>query len=194
MRRLTMASMTAPATPTGLPYGRALTRDDLAAMPADGHRYELIDGTLVVTPAPSWEHQGVSSELNSLLKAACPPELRVFYAPVDVVLSKKTVLQPDLLVARRTDLGARDLPAVPLLAVEILSPSTRHIDLGLKRSRYEAAGCPSYWVIDPGAPSIVAWDLVGGRYELAGEATGDEVLRLSKPYPVELNPASLLDG
>ncbi|WP_152364292.1 Uma2 family endonuclease [Microlunatus speluncae] len=186
--------MTAPATPIGLPHGRALTRDDLAAMPDDGHRYELIDGTLVVTPAPSWEHQGVSSELNSILKAACPPELRVFYAPMDVVLSKKTVLQPDLLVARRADLAARDLPKVPLLAVEILSPSTRHIDLGLKRSRYEAAGCPSYWVIDPGAPSITAWELRGGRYELAGEAIGNETLRLTTPYLVEVKPAKLLDG
>lgn len=189
-----MSSMTAPAAPTGFPFGRALTQDDLAAMPDDGHRYELIDGTLVVTPAPSWGHQGVSSELNSILKDACPPELRVFYAPMDVVLTKKTVLQPDLLVARRSDLGAHDLPTVPLLAVEILSPSTRHIDLGLKRSRYEAAGCPSYWVIDPSVPSIMAWELVDGRYELAGEATGDQDLELTKPYPVKINPARLLEG
>lgn len=78
--------------------------------------------------------------------------------------------------------------------MEILSPSTRHIDLGLKRSRYEAAGCPSYWVIDPATPSISAWELTDGKYELVGEAEGDEALRLSAPYPVELVPARLLDG
>ncbi len=188
-----MSSMTAPATPIGLPYGRALTRDDLAAMPDDGHRYELIDGTLIVTPAPGFDHQSVVGELHLILRAACLEGLKVLLAPFDVVLTKKTVLQPDLLVARRSDFTARDLPTSPLLAVEILSPSTRHIDLGLKRSRYEAAGCPSYWVIDPATPSITAWELVDGRYELAGEATGDDALRLTKPYPVEVVPARLLD-
>jgi Uma2 family endonuclease len=54
---------------------------------------------------------------------------------MDVVLADDTVLQPDALVARRSDLSERDLPAAPLLAVEVLSPSTRHIDLTLKRSR-----------------------------------------------------------
>ncbi len=189
-----MSSMTAPATPIGLPYGRALTRDDLAAMPDDGHRYELIDGTLIVTPAPSFGHQSISGAMHVFLRSACPTELVVLYAPFDVVLSEKTVLQPDLLVARRSDFTARDLPTSPLLAVEILSPSTRHIDLGLKRSRYEAAGCPSYWVIDPGVPSIVAWELVDGRYEVAGEASGDQTLELIGPYPVEINPARLLKG
>lgn len=189
-----MSSMTAPATPTGLPYGRALTQDDLAAMPDDGHRYELIDGALIVTPAPGFDHQSVVGELHVLLRAACLKELKVLLAPFDVVLTKKTVLQPDLLVARRSEFTARDLPTSPLLAVEILSPSTRHIDLGLKRSSYEAAGCPSYWVIDPAEPSIKAWELVDGQYELAGGASGDEVLRLTKPYPVEINPARLLEG
>ncbi|MFC7621025.1 Uma2 family endonuclease [Microlunatus sp. GCM10028923] len=186
--------MTAPATPIGLPYGRALTRDDLAAMPDDGHRYELIDGTLIVTPAPNFGHQSTSGALYLVLRMACPTEYQVLYAPFDVAISEKTVLQPDLLVARRSDFSARDLPKAPLLAVEILSPSTRHIDLGLKRSRYEAAGCPSYWVIDPAVPSIMAWELTDGRYELAGEAKGEEPLRLSSPYPVEIVPARLLDG
>lgn len=189
-----MTAMTAPATPIGLPYGRALTRDDLAAMPDDGHRYELIDGTLIVTPAPGYDHQSGVLELAVLLRSGCPADLKVMIAPFDVVFGKKTVLQPDLLVARRSDFTARDLPKVPVLAVEVLSPSTRHIDLGLKRSRYEAAGCPSYWVIDPKAPSISAWELTDGQYELVGEAKGEEPLRLSKPYPVEIVPARLLDG
>ena len=130
---------------TLLPRSRPLTRTDLESVPDDGHRYELIDGALVVTPAPSWRHQDVAFELAVLLRGLCPPDLRVFMAPVDVVLSDSTVMQPDVLVARRADLGARDLPAAPVLAVEVLSPSTKHIDLMLKRSRFEAAGCASYW-------------------------------------------------
>jgi Uma2 family endonuclease len=57
-------------------------------------------------------------------------------------------------IPRRSDLTDRDLPTAPLLAVEVLSASTRRIDLMLKRSRYEAAGCPSYWVVDPGEASL----------------------------------------
>lgn len=186
-----MTSMTASATPIGLPHGRELTRDDLAAMPDDGHRYELIDGTLLVTPAPSWDHQTTSGRVFTILNTACPEDLEVVYAPFDVALSKSTVLQPDLLVAPIAKLTQRGLLTAPLLAVEILSPSTRHVDLGLKRSRYEAAGCPSYWVIDPATPSIIVWELVDGRFELAGEASGDESLRLTKPYPVEIIPARL---
>jgi Uma2 family endonuclease len=78
------------------------------------------------------------------------------------------------------------------LAIEVLSPSTRHLDLAFKRSRYEAAGCPSYWVIDPEASWIVAWDLVDGRYVEAGRAEGDNDLALTRPYSIVVNPARLV--
>lgn len=113
---------------TPLPFSRPLTRADLEAMPDDGHRYELVDGTLVVTPAPSPQHQMVAANLFALLRAVCPPELVVLFAPVDVVLSDRTVVQPDLLVAGRGDFTSRDLPTAPLLAVEVLSESTEHYD------------------------------------------------------------------
>lgn len=154
-----MTSMTA-APPTGLPHGRPLTRADLESMPDDGHRYELIDGTLVVTPSPAFRHQH----------------------------------EPDLLVARREDFAERDLPVAPLLAVEILSPSTRRIDLMLKRSRYEAAGTASYWVVDADVPSVTAWEQRDGAYVLTGEATGNEELSLTLPFPVTLVPARLVEG
>jgi Uma2 family endonuclease len=185
-------TMTATA-PAGLPFSRALTRADLDDTPDDGHRYELIDGALLVTPAPAPRHQFGSAALHLLLAAACPAELRVLLAPLDVVLADDTVVQPDLLVARRTDFTERDLPVAPLLAVEILSPSTRRIDLMLKRSRYEAAGCRSYWVVDPDVPSIIAWELRDGVYELVGEVSGDDSLSLEQPYPVTVVPARLFD-
>lgn len=98
------------------------------------------------------------------LKSLCPPELRVFVAPLDVVYADDTVMQPDVLVARRSDLGERNLEGYPVLAVEVLSPSTRHLDLAFKRARYEAAGCQSYWVVDPLQPSIACWELEEGTY------------------------------
>jgi Uma2 family endonuclease len=178
---------------TTLPRSRPLTRADLDAMPDDGHRYELVDGTLVVTPAPSIPHQTVVVELTVLLRRHCPQQLKVLVAPLDVTLADDTVLQPDVLVARRTDLTVRDLPAAPVLAVEVLSPSTRRVDLMLKRSRFEAAGCPSYWVIDPDEPSLTAWELQGERYVEVAHVAGDQEFAARTPYPVTVSPVRLLD-
>lgn len=180
-------------TVTTLPRGRALTRDDLESMPDDGRRYELIDGTLVVTPAPSARHQTILLELAVVLRTACPRDLKLLFAPFDVALAEDTVMQPDLLVARRSDFTERDLPVAPLLAVEVLSPSTRRVDVTLKHSRYEAAGCPSYWVIDPDALSLTAWQLENGRYVEVAHVEGSDEYVAAEPYDVTVCPAALLD-
>lgn len=178
---------------TTLPRSRPFTRDDLDAMPDDdGHRYELIDGILIVSPAPSPRHQIVLANLHLALAAACPPELIVLFAPLDVALAEDTVMQPDLLVTRRTDLTARDLPTAPLLAVEVLSPSTRRIDVTLKLVRLEAAGCPAYWVVDPDDPRLRAWELRGNGYEQIADVAGDETFSARAPIPVVMRPTDLL--
>lgn len=181
-------------TVTVLPQSRPLTADDLAAIPDDGHRYELIDGTLIVTPAPSWRHQrAVARLLRTLMDAAPDGSLEVLAAPFDVRLADDTVLQPDVLVCRVTDLTQRNLPVAPLLAIEVLSPSTRLVDLNLKRARYEAAGCDSYWVVDPSAPSIAAWELRDGAYADVASVTGGELFSAAHPFPVTLAPRDLVD-
>jgi Uma2 family endonuclease len=119
--------------------------------------------------------------------------LKVLVAPLDVGYTENTVLQPDVLVASRTDLGERNLEGVPRLAAEVLSPSTRHLDLAFKRSRYEAAGCPSYWVIDPSVPSIVCWELTDGTYLEVARADGNERADMTQPFPVTISPADLID-
>jgi|SRR5581483_11263690 len=177
---------------TVLPQSRPLTRADLDEMPDDGHRYELIDGTLIVTPAPRHMHQRAVFELGRLLGDACPSDLEVLPAPFDVALGSETVLQPDLLVARRIDLTERDLPTAPLLAVEILSPSTRLVDLNLKKARYEQAGCPSYWIVDPDAPEIVVWELRDGRYIEATRAIGNESCTVTVPFALTVVPIDLV--
>jgi Uma2 family endonuclease len=179
-------------TVTTLPRSRPLTRRDLEALPDDGHRYEIVDGALIVTPAPSHRHQRVVTNLIVLFHAACPNDLEVLTAPFDVALDDTTVLQPDLLVARRSDFTERDLPAAPLLAVEVLSPSTRLIDLTLKRSRYESAACSSYWVVDPDEPRLVAWELREGAYAEVARVAGDEVFVATQPFAVGIAPRRLL--
>jgi Uma2 family endonuclease len=180
-------------TVTTLPRGRALTRSDLEQMPDDGHRYELIDGTLIVTPAPSTRHQRAVGQLYLALTRNCPPDLEVMLAPLDVALDDNSVLQPDLLVARKTAFTERDLPTAPPLAVEVLSPSTRRVDLTLKRSRFEAAGCPSYWAVDPDEPSVTVWQLQGEGYVEVARASGTDTVELDAPYPLVISPADVID-
>jgi Uma2 family endonuclease len=188
-----MSYVTAESRVEWLPHGRAFTRADLDAMPDDGNRYELIDGALIVTPAPSWRHQSAVVNLTVRLKSICPPDMRVFVAPLDVIYADDTVVQPDVLVVRRSDLGKDTLEGYPVLVVEVLSPSTRHIDLAFKRARYEAAECPSYWVIDPLEPSIVCWELRDSRYVEVARATETQAITLGAPFPVTLAPAELID-
>jgi len=178
---------------TALPWGRALTRDDLDTMPDDGHRYELIDGTLFVSPAPSIRHQIAVTRLWRALDDVCPPELRVLVAPVDVVLSDQSVLQPDVLIARRADLSERDLPSAPVVAVEVLSPSSRSIDRLLKYARYAEAGVEHYWIVDPDEPSVTVHHLgAEGAYEQIGHVAGDETYQCIDPVTVAITPSALV--
>ena len=180
------------AVVTTLPRSRPLTRADLEAMPDDGHRYELIDGVLVVSPAPSREHQRAQMRLIGALLRVLPEGLEMLAAPFDVALADDTVTQPDIVIAPREAYTSKDLPEAPLLAIEILSPSTRRFDLVLKRSRYEAAGCSHYWVIDPEEPRIIAWSLRGGSYVEVADVVADEELVLEQPFPFRIVPTALV--
>lgn len=180
-----MVSMTLTAA------GRPMTRSELDALPDDGRRHELIDGVLVVTPAPRPRHQALLGNLYRVLHQACPEALRVYFAPLDVVLADDTIVQPDLLVAPLGQFTDKELPGAPLLAVEVLSPSTRLIDLQLKLARYEAAGCAAYWVLDPEAPSLRVWELQEGAYVEVASVTGEETFHAGLPFVVDLTPAEL---
>ncbi len=173
--------------------GQGLTRADLAAFPDDGWRYELLDGMLLVSPSPSLAHQRAALNLAVLLHGACPDELYVMVAPFDVTLADDTVFIPDLLVAPRADFTAKDLPGAPLLAVEILSPSTRLVDRNVKKARFEEAGCASFWLVDPLEPRLTVWQLDDGRYREVADVAGDQTWTASAPFGVTITPSDLVD-
>ncbi|HWL36880.1 MAG TPA: Uma2 family endonuclease [Frankiaceae bacterium] len=178
---------------TALPLrGGPFTRADLESMPDDGRRYELIDGCLLVTPAPRWMHQRGVAELFVILRAATPDYAETLPGPFAIVPEDDTELQPDVFVARRADFTEKELPAAPLLVVEVLSPSTRSFDLGAKRERYERAGTPAYWVFDPAAVRLRAWELRDGAYVLVGDVSGDEAFETNVPFPVRVVPSTLV--
>jgi len=168
------------------------TVHDLDLIPDDGLQYELLDGALLVSPAPVPSHQRAAARLYLLLAAACPPDLEVFFAPLDWRPDSRTSLQPDLLVVRKEDIGPANITAPLLLAVEVLSPSTRRKDAVYKRSKYEDSGVAGFWIVDPVIPSTTALDLVDGRYVVVGEATGDAAVTLNKPFAVTVIPSALI--
>jgi Uma2 family endonuclease len=191
-----MTLMSADPDFIGVAEGRPFTVDDLEAMPDDGHRYELIDGMLIVTPAPGWYHQEGSGALFVQLRNACTPEFRVLSAPFAVRTSVCNELQPDILVARYTDLTLKNLPVAPVLTVEVLSASTALNDLNNKKAAYERMGTASYWVLDPELPGrLTAFELDSrGRYAEVASVSGEEKFATERPFPITIVPARLLDG
>ena len=133
------------------------TVDDLDGFPRDGNRYELLDGVLLVTPAPSMSHQLVASRLQLRLSMAVMlPGMANVVGPGAVVLLPKTQLEPDILVfpaGVRAGAHWREIHE-HWLAVEVLSPSSRVYDREFKRDAYLAMGVRQVWLVDPWDRSV----------------------------------------
>lgn len=126
---------------------------DLAQLPNDGKRYELADGELIVSPAPTYDHQRIVWQFSRLLMRAEDAGYgQGVVSPIDVVFGRYATTQPDLLF-----IGRERLPIIvngrvqgaPDLIIEILSPGTRDHDLGWKKTLYARAGVQHHWVVDP---------------------------------------------
>lgn len=145
------------------------------ALPDDGNRYEVLDGELFVTPAPSWGHQSVLEELSATVHGYVR-EHRLGWtrrAPADIVFSPRRLLQPDLFVVPWRDDGPprawSDVKAL-LLAVEVLSPSTARADRHRKRVIYQQQGVTEYWIVDGDARLIERWRPADERPEVLHDA------------------------
>jgi len=153
--------------------------EDLQAFPeGDGKRYEIIDGDLLVTPAPHSKHQLVLGNLYWWLRSYLEknPVGKVLFAPADVVLSEVNVVEPDLLFlsnARRERLTRRNIQGAPDLVVEVLSESTRRTDEVRKRKLYESADVLEYWIVDPELETVKVYRKAGDRFGRAEELSAD---------------------
>ncbi len=168
--------------------------EDLDGLPDDCYRREIIGGSLIVTPAPNGGHQLASARLTALLLAAQTPETLTLAAPFDWRHPDGGLVEPDLLVIRRTDFdrhGPLAPSATPLLVVEILSPSNPQMDIAVKRALYERLGVPAYWIVDPDRPSVVALRLSEGAYAIEAEAAGSDEFVVGFPFPVRFLPGDL---
>lgn len=142
-----------------LPVPR-LTIDMLDELPDDGTRYELLDGFLLVTPAPSNAHQIVATRLAAMLSSALGPHATGRVVAVGAIQrGKDTQLQPDVLVYPATFSPSTHWREIRgwWLAAEVLSPSSRLYDREVKRGAYLALGVREYWIVDPETCSVEVW-------------------------------------
>lgn len=152
---------------------KRLTYDDLESIPQEreGDRHEIIDGELIVTPAPAPPHQFASRNVfRRLDRHVSRARLgEVLFAPVDIRLTPDIVLIPDIIFIAKDRLhivGPKTVDAAPDLVVEILSPGTRQRDLTVKRDLYARFGVREYWIVDPDRRTVEVLELVGDAYRL----------------------------
>jgi Uma2 family endonuclease len=143
------------AMPTPARSDSRLTYQDFLRFPDDGLRHEIIDGVHHVTPCPNTRHQRLVGRLHYEIESALrarPGTGQVFLSPFDVIFTEWDVVEPDLLfiAADQTHiLTNANVQGSPALVVEILSPSTRKRDQGIKRELFDRAGVREYWLVDP---------------------------------------------
>jgi Uma2 family endonuclease len=171
-----------------VPVDTGLTYDDLASFPDDGLRRELIDGELFVSPSPVRDHQeAVEALVVALSNHRRAHGGKLYFAPMDVRFSDRTVVEPDVLfiATERADLlhDPRFVDVTPDLVVEVSSPSTRRLDLIRKRALYEREGVPEYWFVDLDESVVDVYRLDGtGHYGLPSTlAVGETLTCLAAP-------------
>lgn len=140
-------------------------------LPNDGKRYQILDGELVATPAPFPRHQEISKRIGFILYATLERRGlgKIVYAPLDVVLDRHNIVQPDLIYIRKARLGIigpKNIEGPPDLVVEILSPSSRRTDVETKSALYARFAIPSYWIVDPRRDRLEIFRLEGEAYLL----------------------------
>jgi Uma2 family endonuclease len=147
------------------------THADLLQFPDDGKRREIIDGELYVTPSPIDRHQLILFNLTMAFGKFLEmhPLGKLRFAPLDVILSDHTVLEPDLLLVLNEHQNILQdwVRGAPDLVVEILSPTTAVRDRGIKLKAYAQFGVREYWIVDPDAQMVEVYRLTAEGFRLA---------------------------
>ncbi len=165
------------------------TVEHLEALPDDGYRRELIDGVLHMSPSPTRGHQQIAGRLMAALYEICPDDFDVTQG-VEVRIDRYNSLIPDVLVTTAhaaTRNPSRYQTHEVLLAVEVVSPSSKVTDRATKPAMYAEAGIPSYWRIET-HPSLVVhtYRLDPRRHAYDAPEAHADVLTVTEPWPVDL--------
>jgi Uma2 family endonuclease len=172
----------------------AWTEPDLHLFPQDGHRYEIVDGSLHVTPPLDEPHEAIVRAAVTTLRGAAPDGWWVC-SRLGIEFGASNLI-PDVAVLRPHSSGASwSDPADVALVVEVETPASRRYDRIFKPILYADAGIAGYWRIDPGPaePMLSVYRLrTGGQYGLERTVQGAELVKLDAPYPVRVAPSTWL--
>ena len=138
------------------------TAEMVHELPDDGNRYEVVNGALLVSPAPPWPHQGAIQEMFLRLHPFITTHAigAAIWAPADVEFDNHNMVEPDLFVVPRVEgrtPRSWQEAARLILTVEVLSPSSKRADRLVKRFLYQRHGVPEYWIIDLEARAVERW-------------------------------------
>lgn len=154
----------------------------------EGLLAQLIDGELIMSPAPTTNHQRVLRELYDVLRdLTLPGEL--FFSPIDLYIDQKNVLQPDLVYiteANQHIITERGLEGPPDLVVEVVSPSNSYIDRYTKKKKYLEFGVKEYWIIDPGNKTLEIYTRDSSRPDLYLAGEGEVLSSVSQKISFNL--------
>jgi Uma2 family endonuclease len=180
----------------GREAGAPWTAEDLADLPDDdGNRYEILDGSLIVSPSPDTFHGGATTRLTRLLDRAAPFELTISSAGFGVyVQGGRGYCIPDLVAVRTAALDRRALALDPgdvPLVVEVISPTSADRDLVYKRHEYAKAGIRHYWIVDQDRRALTALrlDASARRYEELTTVKAGNRFETDDLFPISLDPA-----
>ncbi len=168
-----------------------LTYDDFVRIPDDGMRHEIIDGVHYVTPSPVLRHQELLGRLYLAVGGFLEthPEVgRAFLSPLDTVFSPWDIVEPDLVFVASDQLDILTQPNIqgaPALVVEILSPSTRRRDHGIKRQLFDRGGVREYWIVDPKGRDVTIYRRMadGGLPKVAQLSAADDATVVTPLLP-----------
>ncbi len=162
----------------------AFTRADYMRLP-EGFPAQLIEGCLVREPAPTFNHRCVQMRLSSTV-AALVGSRRAVMAPLDILIDDLNIYQPDLVVFARPQSMDTDEVEIPILAMEILSPSTEGRDRNVKTRRLLGAGVREVWLIDPREATIEIHTVNGVREASGAGEASSRVVEGLRVVPAEL--------
>ncbi len=150
---------------------KTYTYEDYLKLPDDRNRYEIINGELVMTPAPKIAHvEAISNLMRELTSFVKENKLgKVYTASCDVLLGEENVVQPDILFiakANKKVITEDNVKGAPDLIIEVLSPTTAYYDLIEKKELYEKFGVKEYWIVDPKKQWVEIYVLEDKKYKL----------------------------
>jgi Uma2 family endonuclease len=161
--------------------------DEYRALPETGPHYQLVDGDLIMSPAPTFRHQIIAKRLVLFLGMHAQQHSlgELLFAPLDVIFSDEDVYHPDIVFisnARKSIIVPEGLRGTPELCVEILSPSNMELDQKTKRLLYARFGLPELWIVDPFANTVQIFRLQEDPHHAAQTLSETDVLK-SKTFP-----------